>query len=62
MVVINIDEQKCTGCGDCIKTCPPEILYINGNKSHVKEYLVPECLGCQSCVVVCPEAAITITD
>ena len=62
MVEIYVNIDKCTGCGDCVKACPPEILFLNANYCNVRENLVPECLGCQSCVVVCPSAAISIKD
>ena len=62
MVEIYVNIDKCTGCGDCVKACPPEILFLNANYCNVRENLVPECLGCQSCVVVCPSEAISIKD
>ncbi|MFZ7103634.1 MAG: DUF362 domain-containing protein [Peptococcaceae bacterium] len=62
MVEIYVSKEKCTGCGECVKSCPPSILYLNDNTCHVNRELVPECLTCQSCVVVCPAEAITFRD
>ncbi|MDK2824514.1 MAG: hypothetical protein PWQ67_1106 [Clostridia bacterium] len=62
MVEIYINTEKCTGCGDCVKQCPPEILFMNENYCNVKNDIIEECLGCQSCVVVCPAEAITVKD
>lgn len=62
MVEIYVNEEKCTGCGNCVKACPPEILFVSSNHCNVNSELIPECLGCQSCVVVCPSAAISLRD
>jgi len=60
MVEIYVNKEKCTGCGDCVKSCPPEILYVDESYCNVRNELIPECMICQSCVVVCPEEAIVV--
>jgi len=62
MLEITINKEKCTGCGDCVNSCPPEILYLDNDAAAVKSEIILECLGCQSCVVVCPTEAITVDD
>lgn len=62
MVEIYIDKEKCNGCGDCVKACPPEILFLNSTHCKVKNDLLLECMSCQSCVVVCPLGAIIVRD
>lgn len=62
MLAINIDKEKCTGCGECEKVCPPKILYLNDGHCSVKNDIILECFTCQSCVVVCPSKAILISD
>ncbi|HSA30460.1 MAG TPA: 4Fe-4S binding protein [Candidatus Omnitrophota bacterium] len=56
--IIRIDEDKCTGCGDCITDCPEGALkIINGKAKLVKESL---CDGMGMCVGKCPTGALTI--
>ncbi len=56
--IIRIDEDKCTGCGDCITDCPEGALkIINGKARLVKESL---CDGMGMCIGQCPTGALTI--
>ena len=60
MYDVEVDEEKCVGCGECMEICPVDVYEIQDEKS------VPvngeECLGCESCVEVCEEEAITVTE
>ncbi len=64
MIEIFIDEEKCTGCGECVRVCPkgPRIYRIaekNGKK--VAEVLDGSfCFGCTSCVTYCRPGAIKL--
>jgi NAD-dependent dihydropyrimidine dehydrogenase PreA subunit len=53
---IEIDEDKCTGCGECVNTCPSEVFEIVNEKSLCPK--VDECSECCVCVDTCPETAI----
>jgi NADP-reducing hydrogenase subunit HndD len=46
-----IDQELCTGCGNCASTCPAEA--ITGERT--KPYILSEerCVGCGRCVQVC---------
>ncbi|MEE8358198.1 MAG: 4Fe-4S binding protein [Candidatus Hydrothermarchaeales archaeon] len=57
MVKIEIDNDKCDGCGECVDICPSEVYEIKDNKSVVIN--LDECIECCSCVEVCPTEAIT---
>jgi len=35
-IVVNIDEDLCTGCGDCADMCPRGILYIDEERKLCK--------------------------
>jgi MinD superfamily P-loop ATPase len=51
-----IDAQKCTLCGKCVKVCEFHALANIGNKIIPFPQL---CHGCGSCSYICPEMAIT---
>ena len=58
--VITIDNDKCTGDGECVDVCPVEVYELQDGKAvAVNE---EECLGCESCVEVCESDAIVIEE
>jgi len=60
------DQQKCTGCGTCAKTCPQGAIEIVTstnlveNKYEVEKYQVDTgyCIQCGLCVEACPYEAL----
>ena len=70
-----VDEDKCTACGACVKACPKMIielrkkgpkgrrLYVscvNKDKGGVaRKACANACIGCSKCFKVCPFEAIT---
>ncbi|MDZ7724927.1 MAG: 4Fe-4S dicluster domain-containing protein [candidate division KSB1 bacterium] len=58
--IINIDEEKCNGCGLCIPGCPEgAIQLIDGKARLVSDRY---CDGLGACLGHCPEGAITIEE
>ena len=61
-----IDEDKCIGCGKCIKTCPIEAIEWVSNDDETnnkpKKVKINEeiCLGCGICVKACSNKSITL--
>ena len=53
---IEIDEDKCTGCGECVNICPSEVFEVVSDKSTCPK--VDDCSECGVCVDTCPEKAI----
>jgi electron transfer flavoprotein alpha subunit len=51
-VVVNTD--KCTGCRECLASCPYDAIEIKEGKAIVNEY----CQMCMTCLNTCPEGAI----
>lgn len=58
--IINIDQEKCNGCGQCAKGCPEgAIQMIDGKAKLVSEIF---CDGLGACIGECPVDAITIEE
>ncbi len=56
--IIQIDEGKCNGCGNCVVDCAEAALQIvNGKAKLVKEMY---CDGLGACMGGCPTGALTI--
>ena len=53
---IKVRQEKCTGCGDCLRVCLSDCFEIVDKKARVKS--LDECMECASCWYVCPEEAI----
>ena len=55
-----IDLEKCTGCGDCVDTCPLSAISMNDEpKAVVNE---DECTDCAVCVDTCSNEAISMPE
>jgi len=51
---IIIRTEKCSGCGECVSSCPFSAIEIKDDKAYINEY----CNFCSACLNVCPEGAI----
>jgi len=58
--IIKIDEEKCTGCGECVPNCPEGAIQIIDGKARLVSDLF--CDGLGACIGHCPEDAITIEE
>lgn len=57
--VPQVDEARCTACGECSRFCPYHAIASLGSKPLVFPEL---CHGCGGCARVCPAQAIRETD
>ena len=73
-----VDENKCTSCGACVKACPKLLIELRkkGPKSRriyvscrnedrgpiAKKSCDVSCIACTKCEKVCPHEAITISN
>ena len=56
--IVNIDEEKCNGCGECVTACAEgAIEVIDGKAKLVSEIY---CDGLGACLGTCPQDASTI--
>ena len=58
--IIHIDEEKCTGCGQCVTACAEGAIEIRDGKAR----LVSDsyCDGLGACLGTCPQDAIVIEE
>lgn len=71
-----VDEEKCTACGACVKTCPKKVIElrnkgvksrrvfvscVNKDKGAIaRKACSAACIGCGKCQKVCPFGAIKV--
>lgn len=53
-----VDEDKCTGCGECVLRCPEGAISLNDDGVAVVDQ--DKCTGCGKCTRACPVEAIAI--
>lgn len=54
---IKIDNDKCIGCGKCLKICPGSLIYKTPmGKAFIK--YPRDCWGCTGCLKECSSEAI----
>ncbi len=50
LVSVNVDTDKCTGCGSCVRHCRMDVRRVGDR----------ECIHCAKCMEVCAEKAISL--
>ncbi|KQC05904.1 MAG: hypothetical protein APR62_08980 [Smithella sp. SDB] len=58
VVTLQVDKNKCTGCGMCMDVCPHKVFKINSK--HVVIQNRDACMECGACSLNCPVNAISV--
>ncbi|MBP1677367.1 MAG: ferredoxin [Bacteroidetes bacterium] len=62
--MLYLNQERCTGCGACLKKCRRNVLAITDNKSRkLIEIQNPiNCTVCNDCVRACKFKALSLVD
>lgn len=53
---VQVDLEKCTGCGICVEICPVNAVELKKGKAMISD----ECVVCGQCLAQCPDNAISL--
>jgi len=56
-MAVQINQEKCTGCGLCVEVCPVEAISMEDDKAKID---AEKCVDCGQCVGECPNEAINM--
>jgi ferredoxin len=55
LIAYDIDQEKCTHCGACMRNCP--VSAVNKSEDKVFTIVQEKCIKCGACFTACPEKA-----
>lgn len=58
VTTLQLDAEKCIGCGKCIEVCPHGVFTIADSKAQISDRDV--CMECGACAMNCPTEAISV--
>lgn len=58
VATLEMNTQKCTGCGMCLDVCPHRVFMLNGKKAVIVDR--DACMECGACSRNCPAGALSV--
>ena len=58
IVSLEINQDKCNGCGMCINVCPHNVIEMKNKKAVITDKNA--CMECGACQLNCPQNAIMV--
>jgi NAD-dependent dihydropyrimidine dehydrogenase PreA subunit len=58
VVTLELDAEKCIGCGMCVLVCPHDVFSLNNSRAAIS--CRDACMECGGCAKNCPTEAVTV--
>ena len=58
VVTLELDHEKCVGCGMCLDVCPHAVFELDGGKALIENR--DACMECGACARNCPVEALSV--
>ena len=58
IVTLDLNRDKCIGCGRCLEVCPHGVFQLDAGKVRIQDR--DGCMECGACAKNCPVAAVTV--
>ena len=58
VATLELQPEKCTGCGMCATVCPHGVFRLAGNRAEIADR--DACMECGACARNCDSGAITV--
>jgi len=58
VATLELDREKCTGCGQCVEVCPRSVLAMRERKAQIRDR--DSCIECGACQKNCAFNAVSV--
>ena len=58
VVTLELDPERCTGCGRCLEVCPHDVFRLSDGRAGIIDR--DACMECGACSRNCPTGAIFV--
>jgi ferredoxin len=58
VATLELNKDKCKGCGMCINVCPHNVFTLNAGKAEILDKNL--CMECGACAKNCPFSALKV--